>query len=420
MTCGVGDKRRSRIQSNVAKFGGKECEGSALDTQSCNIGDCPENCAWGEYTEWSTCSKSCGGGQKTRSRSEVKEARYGGTPCEGPSIEEKPCNTETCRIDCKWDSFGAWSSCSKSCGEGEKRRERPRPSPAVNGGKECEGSTTEIESCNLGNCPINCMWGEFGEWSSCSKPCGEGEKSRTRSKLKEAENGGNPCYGDSIETESCNRHSCPIDCRWNVFGEWSLCSKSCGEGEKSRVRSKLNSATNGGKDCMGSTTEMQVCNLRNCPIDCEWGQFGEWSTCSKSCGGGEKSRTRSKTLEASNGGTQCNGESTETESCNAHNCPIDCKWNVFGEWSLCSKSCGEGEKSRLRSKQNLAKNGGKDCVGSTTEIQACNLGNCPINCEWGHFGEWSACSKSCGGGEKSRVRSELKQAENGGAPCTNL
>ena len=121
--------------------------------------------------------------------------------------------------------------------------------------------------------------------------------------------------------------------------------------------------------------------------------------------------------EAENGGTPCTGEATEEEVCNTQGCPVDCKWNIFGEWSSCSQSCGEGEKSRSRTKQISAANGGSQCLGSSTETQICNLGNCPINCEWSDFGDWSDCSKSCGGGEKSRTRFELKQAEHGGAAC---
>ena len=56
-------------------------------------------------------------------------------------------------------------------------------------------------------------------------------------------------------------------------------------------------------------------------VDCEWDVFGEWISCSKTCGGGEKSRTRSvKTIEQ-NGGNPCNGEATEIQSCNTDSCP---------------------------------------------------------------------------------------------------
>ena len=55
-------------------------------------------------------------------------------------------------------------------------------------------------------------------------------------------------------------------------------------------------------------------------VDCEWNDFGEWTSCSKTCGGGERSRSRIvKTIEQK-GGNPCTGEATEVESCNTNSC----------------------------------------------------------------------------------------------------
>ena len=70
-------------------------------------------------------------------------------------------------------------------------------------------------------------------------------------------------------------------------------------------------------------------------VDCEWGPYGEWSTCSKTCGGGEKSRSREVEIPASSGGQPCEGEDTETVDCNMGLCPVDCGWGPFGNWSSC-------------------------------------------------------------------------------------
>ena len=55
-------------------------------------------------------------------------------------------------------------------------------------------------------------------------------------------------------------------------------------------------------------------------VDCAW---GEWQngTCSKTCGGGELTHTRTKLVEAAHGGKECNGEATETVNCNTETCP---------------------------------------------------------------------------------------------------
>ena len=51
-------------------------------------------------------------------------------------------------------------------------------------------------------------------------------------------------------------------------------------------------------------------------VDCEWSTYGEWSPCSNTCGRGEKSRRRQVEVPASNKGKACEGEATETETCN--------------------------------------------------------------------------------------------------------
>ena len=55
-------------------------------------------------------------------------------------------------------------------------------------------------------------------------------------------------------------------------------------------------------------------------FDCVWGGFGDWSSCSVTCGGGYRTRTRSVAIPASSGGEQCTGLATETEQCNANAC----------------------------------------------------------------------------------------------------
>ena len=56
-------------------------------------------------------------------------------------------------------------------------------------------------------------------------------------------------------------------------------------------------------------------------IDCVWGEYGEWSNCSATCGGGSTTRKRTEATPASNGGASCTGSATETETCNTNACP---------------------------------------------------------------------------------------------------
>ena len=57
---------------------------------------------------------------------------------------------------------------------------------------------------------VNGGWSGFGAWSSCTVTCGGGTKSRSRSCTNpKASNGGNPCPGSSIDKPTCNTNGCP-------------------------------------------------------------------------------------------------------------------------------------------------------------------------------------------------------------------
>ena len=53
--------------------------------------------------------------------------------------------------------------------------------------------------------------------------------------------------------------------------------------------------------------------------------WGEYSECSKTCGGGSQYRTRDVSCTAKNGGQKCPEERKQTRSCNTQGCPVDCK-----------------------------------------------------------------------------------------------
>ena len=53
-----------------------------------------------------------------------------------------------------------------------------------------------------------------------------------------------------------------------------------------------------------------------------WGNWGSYSSCTRSCGGGTYTRTRScNNPSPSNGGSQCSGSGSQTSSCNTASCP---------------------------------------------------------------------------------------------------
>jgi len=125
-----------------------------------------------------------------------------------------------------------------------------------------------------------------------------------------------------------------------------------------------------GKPCEGEAEETTFCNTDPCKVPCLWADWGEWSNCTKTCGGGMHVRARVKLQEAQYGGQNCTGEPSEQTSCASDPCAVDCSWGDWGAWGPCSTPCGNGTKLRTRS-QKSEESGGKACIGPESEMEEC-------------------------------------------------
>ena len=77
-------------------------------------------------------------------------------------------------------------------------------------------------------------------------------------------------------------------------------------------------------DCQWSGDHLGgVCHMRKKPkiVDCQWEQWGRWTSCQQTCGGGIKTSTRRIKKQAQNGGKDCVGRTTKTQQCNTNSCP---------------------------------------------------------------------------------------------------
>ena len=136
---------------------------------------------WSNWKAWSTCSSTCAESYKMRIRACDNPApAYGGLECSGSSYELQTCPFIHCpgqflvtnilyyffsvhrflqrgilknifnlyTVNGDWSSWGAWGTCSVTCGNGAEARERKCSNPEpMYGGRPCQGHPTESRSC---------------------------------------------------------------------------------------------------------------------------------------------------------------------------------------------------------------------------------------------------------------------------------
>lgn len=435
---------------------------------------------WGKWSEWTECSKSCGSGTKKRDRVCVmKKGEKEGCFNDGPHGEKRfremeiACNELPCPRDLQWMEWQAWSDCSVTCGHGVRRRHRGC-FPPKGGGKECpiagDSQYSEEQKCHESPC-LNPQWTKWGDWSDCSVSCGIGCRSRRRACVDIAagnaplDNNGVLCLGPSIHDDACDAGYCPVDGGWTQWQNWGECNVACGEGVRIRRRYCTEPfPMHGGRSCPGSGAEDGDCvDLPECPQHCLFSAWGEWGSCSVTCGdgpfAGTRERQRFEAVPAKNGGNECCGPKSEIEQCEfcqterdlgqprlcIFHCPVDCRLSEWSPWAgFCRKCYKPNEKqlvgllkrTRMRFVEVDAKYGGKQCTslqgtaltmqdGAETEENPCvpdkDVPPCPAAASppffWSPWAEWSACIAACGSnGQRTRKRKCFGNGGSSGCP----
>ncbi|XP_069497466.1 hemicentin-1 isoform X2 [Ambystoma mexicanum] len=327
VTCDLGVQKRSRRCNNpLPANGGRHCQGPDVESRSCQNKPCPVDGDWSDWSPWEECSRTCGHGNRTRTRTcSNPPAQHGGRPCDGRAMEVTVCNPRPCPVDGVWGAWMPWGDCSETCGKGTQSRQRlcNNPPPSFDG-SYCDGPDTQIQICNERQCPVDGKWATWNSWSSCSVSCGGGARQRRRECSDPAPlYGGHKCEGNDVQMDFCNSDPCPVHGNWGPWIAWGSCSRSCNGGQMRRYRTCENPRpASGGRACTGADTQIQRCNIEMCPVDGSWGPWLSWSECSASCGGGEQIRTRMCNNPApSNSGRLCPGDSSQLSSCNIKACP---------------------------------------------------------------------------------------------------
>eukprot|EP00057_Strongylocentrotus_purpuratus_P011435 XP_011665909.1 PREDICTED: SCO-spondin [Strongylocentrotus purpuratus] len=373
------------------------------------------SCSWNPWSDWSTCTVTCGVGTKYRDRTSANS--YCGNEV-SDSHQVEYCNTDACPTNGNWSPWNEWTTCDKTCNGGTSFRYRNCSNPAPkNGGAPCVGEVIQTTVCNPQECETKCEGGRI--YTTCANRCPsscadlqvglvcveeEGCVAGCHCPNGTLEQGGvcvpqEQCdcldeYGDSYPPGSsftedcrncscvngvvtCNEEACPVNCSWSSWSSWTGCSATCGDGTKTRFRSPNNPpAQHGGAECEGVASEEVTCDLDSCPTNCTVG-----------------------------GTTYDNGALVSQDLCNNCTCKdgtvvctnntCDGNWSQWSPWSSCNATCGDGITVRTRSCSMPApSNGGQGCEGDALEMEGCNTDPCPkTECEGGRV--YTTCANRC-------------------------
>ncbi|KAL3982766.1 Thrombospondin type 1 domain family protein [Acanthocheilonema viteae] len=422
-TCGRGEKRqkseciRSYVDGRETVISDSHCHQlkKPSDRAQCYV-DCSGR-KW-IYTEWTSCSATCGTSGINRRQAfciDHANRRLDDRACEQAIKEktEKECNRMPCP---KW-VYGSWSECSRSCDGGVKVRHASCQDAA---GREVHSTMCnskekhDWEKCNEQICT---QW-KFGAWGSCSVSCGDGIETRDAvcTDLSGRTLDQSLCdRRERIVQKPCHRMACPS---WHL-GSWSVCSVSCLDGWKTRHVSCVDANGNEVSDeqCLrqgeARPQSHQPCNQGPCPF---W-RTSDWTKCSVSCGVGVRARNieciyRDQVVD----GSLCSDTHVaKIEQCSLLPCA---RWKVL-PWSHCSVTCGTGQQIRtvqcLRGKSIVHESECDIAIRPKTE-KICERDNCEVftqnvidstlsdqpKIRWA-IGPWSDCSRTCGNGTQRRL-----------------
>jgi len=268
-------------------------------------------------------------------------------------------------------------------------------------GKDKERFTKEEVTCSLQSCPKDYNWGTWGSWSTCSSSCGFGERNRWRSCDPPIEGGlecpeevdkdgkpiNDPTNNPLKDTQICHREVCESH-KWTPWGPWSQITESCGTGVRVRERKCISEKSLQYADnrvCLPlhdnaketHWIQKRKSKLQECPVDGGWTPYTSWGPCSQNCipdpeeqgsqGDDATKAVQRRQKHCSNpirrfGGKNCQNDKTGNETykteyisdqnvmeqerpCQSEEgkkpnyCPVNCVYSAWGEWTACSATC---------------------------------------------------------------------------------
>jgi len=325
-----------------------------------------------------------------------------------------------------WKDMG-YGVCSKNCAAGVQVstvkcvHNRTLEVVADSFCKRLYKQKPRLKVCNRKACE---PYYSAGPWSSCSRSCGVGR--RTRSVVCKQEFPGN--FITTVSHRKCREavrpethEKCQVqDCaKWKFITEWSQCSVACGSGKQYKnVACVAGDGTHiPEKFCQPSHRPQTIRTCHAGPCITRWFTT-DWEECTKmDCNKAGFQRRNVYCVNTANRVSGCrkNYKPHSTRNCTsdydeiAGSCEVKYEW-LSSQWSKCSVDCGKGYQQRIVSCMKVFANqtvelvseDGNTCDLSTkpTTSQDCHIANC--GAKW-HFTKWSTCSKSCGEGRHVRL-----------------
>ncbi|CAD5117639.1 DgyrCDS6392 [Dimorphilus gyrociliatus] len=225
---------------------------------------------------------------------------------------------------------------------------------------------------------------------------------------------------DLKKTNSCRCHGRIKDCnkyvdKWGPWKEWSDCPDSCNQNIRFIRRRSRKCETHDRKQAAISACSLQgggvaiqeeSCHGEPCIEVPKWGPWSNWGKCTRTCGGGYRTKGRNCIFsDIQNITNFCHGSHIVIEVCSL----IDCKrsirpsdiglkirksaleWGLWLPWSKCgwTGNCGKDLAIRLRS----CNDGSGACFGSAFDVINCYK-KCSRSYEGFHAWQpWTSCNK---------------------------
>uniref|UniRef100_A0A8C1Y6H1 Thrombospondin, type I, domain containing 7Bb n=1 Tax=Cyprinus carpio TaxID=7962 RepID=A0A8C1Y6H1_CYPCA len=376
------------------------CSSPGFEDESCHV-PCSTDCKLSEWSNWSACSASCGGGVKVRSQWLREKPFNGGRPCPKLNYKNQVSEVLPCYSDCSqyvWE-VESWSMCVLNPPNNLTSAEPPQPvcGEGFRTGKirclnfrfdevvddslcDQDEKPITVETCLL-PCPAHCVTSEWSQWTKCTGDL----RWRSRSHL---------------HLHNSKTLKCSLSMLWSEVNyvcicceDWSSCQLSenavCGRGIKTRL---LNCVRSDGK-----MVELSMC--KEVTVLFSLGFFLSQMT-----------RSRVVLQSAGEGGRPCPSQLSQTRPCPIRPCY---SW-ILGDWRACrveGANCGEGTSRReiscvvhwgsLSGPPQPIPVEDKMCVGNSQSkvsemelLQPCII-PCPGECHLTKWSPWSSCQLLC-------------------------